>query len=424
MGLFVTSAWIILIEEFSHLLDASLVDSIKESMYNATVGDGYRVGGVDGDNLYPIYSNPWYMRVMCATYVGHMSGDKNMSSWGDRWAEEAVSEFKRYDTISEFNSGTYTGVSLWALSLWGYMPESSVITREAQDIIRKTWETLGEIYNPTLRTLGGPFDRSYGLDMRRYFGFLASQITGMIGGIKNNTAPIPVPLFSAGHLEDAASLAILPLTSKFHDSLVPPSVLTSLTEFKGSHLYTAQAVSPPFDDISVPRNYTVWNDNGVNVGGIQLDDNVVGGAAINPGQHVPALILWDAGKAGGDSLGWLMLYSTAAKIDAVASNTTLAISFPEPRNTIPRATQMTFLIGGIRSPDFSLPSDFMSTVNYSYTFPGLRLTLQKGNVFSEGFERSIEYGSGTWNGESYYNLTWAIPPGRDAPFVVWEFDKV
>lgn len=37
-------------EEFQHHLNSSLVDLMKKSMYNATVGDGYRVGGVDGDN--------------------------------------------------------------------------------------------------------------------------------------------------------------------------------------------------------------------------------------------------------------------------------------------------------------------------------------------------------------------------------------
>lgn len=37
-------------EEFQHLLDSDLVNLMKESMYNATVGDGYRVGGVDMDN--------------------------------------------------------------------------------------------------------------------------------------------------------------------------------------------------------------------------------------------------------------------------------------------------------------------------------------------------------------------------------------
>ncbi|KAJ8084619.1 hypothetical protein PM082_003393 [Marasmius tenuissimus] len=420
MGLFVTSAWIILVEEFSHLLDASLVETIKESMYNATVGDGYRVGGVDGDNLRPIYSNPWYMRVMCATYVGNLSGDKNMSTWGDRWAEEAVTEFNRYDTISEFNSGTYTGVSLWALSLWGYMPMESVIAREASSMIQKTWETIGDIYNPTIKTLGGPFDRTYGMDMRRYFGFLASQISGLAGGLEDNSAPIPLPLYNAEHLGDVAALAILPLTSRFHDPLVPSTVVDSLKTFKGPHLWAAQAVSPPFDQLSAPRNYTGWNDVGINVGAIQLESNVVGGAATSPDNHVPANIFWDSGN----SLGWMMLYSTAPSINAVASNTTLAVSFPEPLPDVSRATEMSFRFGGVRRPDFSLPADFMSAVNYTYDLPGLRLTLKEGNVFGEGYTRSFKYGTGTWNDETFYELLWTIPSEGEPPSVVWEFEKI
>lgn len=45
-------------EEFQHLLEPRLVSLMKQSMYNATVGDGYRVGGVNGDNreLYSLYN--------------------------------------------------------------------------------------------------------------------------------------------------------------------------------------------------------------------------------------------------------------------------------------------------------------------------------------------------------------------------------
>lgn len=50
VGLFVCTSWIIVMEEFQHLLDSDLANLMKESMYNATVGDGYRVGGVDMDN--------------------------------------------------------------------------------------------------------------------------------------------------------------------------------------------------------------------------------------------------------------------------------------------------------------------------------------------------------------------------------------
>jgi hypothetical protein len=65
----------------------------------------------------------------------------------------------------QFNSGTYTGVTLYALSLWGYMPKNSTIAIHAKDIISKTWTSIGNYYNPTLNTLGGPFDRTYGYDL-------------------------------------------------------------------------------------------------------------------------------------------------------------------------------------------------------------------------------------------------------------------
>ncbi|KAF8989017.1 hypothetical protein BDQ17DRAFT_1257285, partial [Cyathus striatus] len=49
-ALFVCTSWIIVMEEFQHFLEPELVKLIKESMHNATIGDGYRVGGIDGDN--------------------------------------------------------------------------------------------------------------------------------------------------------------------------------------------------------------------------------------------------------------------------------------------------------------------------------------------------------------------------------------
>lgn len=51
--------------------------------------------------VYPVYSNPWYMRVMSATYVGHLTNDANMTHWGNVWASEAITEFDRHGTLSE-----------------------------------------------------------------------------------------------------------------------------------------------------------------------------------------------------------------------------------------------------------------------------------------------------------------------------------
>lgn len=55
---FIGTTLIIAMEEYEHLLGDSTKDLVLESLYNATKGDEYRVGGVDDDNLYPSYSNP------------------------------------------------------------------------------------------------------------------------------------------------------------------------------------------------------------------------------------------------------------------------------------------------------------------------------------------------------------------------------
>jgi len=60
---FIGTAFIIALEEFPHLINHEMTKLMHESLYNNTVGDSYRVGGVDGDNLYPSYSNP-----VCSVY--------------------------------------------------------------------------------------------------------------------------------------------------------------------------------------------------------------------------------------------------------------------------------------------------------------------------------------------------------------------
>ncbi len=55
---FIGTAFIVGLEEFGHLISPPVTALLLESLYNNTKGDEYRVGGVDGDNLYPAYTNP------------------------------------------------------------------------------------------------------------------------------------------------------------------------------------------------------------------------------------------------------------------------------------------------------------------------------------------------------------------------------
>lgn len=55
---FVGTTFVVMLEEYAEVLSQETQELMVESLYHATVGDTYRVGGVDDDNLYPAYSNP------------------------------------------------------------------------------------------------------------------------------------------------------------------------------------------------------------------------------------------------------------------------------------------------------------------------------------------------------------------------------
>ncbi|ESK90726.1 hypothetical protein Moror_4112 [Moniliophthora roreri MCA 2997] len=343
-----------------------------------------------------------------------------MSYWGNKWAEEGIAEFDKFETLSEFNSGTYTGVTLYALSLWGYMPEDSVIATRAKELIEKTWISIGQYWNPTLTTLGGAWDRSYGYDMTQYYGILGSQITGLIGGIGDRNASIPIPLVGSSHGKDAAISPLTPLVAKFHDPYVPNFVLSQLRALNSSgHSYFAQVVSPPFDSPDYPRNYTSWTGPGLSVGAIQFDENVVGGPAINPSQFVPANILWSTPSG---SIGWMLHYSTSRTISAIATANNLTILYP-PSRAFPSKDQfssniMTFLFSGFNF--LTLPADFLA--NGTGELPGISLHVL-GNILNGTY--TFLYGSGTINDLQYYNLTYIIPPAlEEIPTITFLFEKV
>jgi hypothetical protein len=179
---FVGTTFVVILEEFAHLLPQDVQQYMMESLYNATIGDSYRVGGIDDDNLYPAYSNPSIMRAFVSGWVGRRVNDSNMTIAGETYAKEIIDLFTRDNTLSEFNSGTYAGVSLFALTLWAkYMPGDSLMGQYGAEMIHDTWTSLGQLYNAILKNVAGPWDRSYGFDMNRYLSILALQMWTLVG---------------------------------------------------------------------------------------------------------------------------------------------------------------------------------------------------------------------------------------------------
>lgn len=129
------------------------------------------------------------MRAFVSGWTGRRLHEKNMTTSGEKYAKDIINLFNRANTLSEFNSGTYTGVSLFGLLLWSkYLPEDSVMTKEAPSMIEHTWEAIGQLWHPGMKNIAGPWDRSYGYDMNRYLSLMALWFWTLIG--KENSSLI------------------------------------------------------------------------------------------------------------------------------------------------------------------------------------------------------------------------------------------
>jgi hypothetical protein len=345
-----------MLEEFPHLLPQDVQDYMLGSLYNSTIGDSYRVGGVDDDNLYPAYSNPSIMRAFVSGWIGRRTNDANMTAAGETYAKEVIDLFTRDDTLSEFNSGTYAGVSLFALTLWAkYMPGDSLMGTYGPEMIRATWSVLGELYNANLKNVAGPWDRAYGFDMKRYLSILALHMWTLVGKEK---APINAKVrrrihseiihtavsanerqsqpYAMGHKNDFAISPLIAILAPYHNTLVPNTTLSSLLGFRGTHTVHTSAFSPPYD--THPRNITAWLSPHLTIGAESFSENVVGGPSINPSSFNPAVVQW-LRKDG--SVGWLSLYAQTMALDVDVSEKVLQVRYPHGNAT----SSFSFLVG-------------------------------------------------------------------------------
>lgn len=334
-------------EEYGSLLPPATRALIVDSLRNESLGDSYRAGGVDGDNLWPAYSNPALMRALATGWTGRITNDSNMTAAGERYAAEVLALFDRNGTLSEFNSPTYCGVSLYALTLWAkYLPadgngtgsgSSSVMARRAPGMIADIWTTVGALYHAGLRNLAGPWDRSYGYDQNLYVGIMNIYFWSLVGaarapGINNNNNALGgsggggghrLPYWATTHADDFEIAPLLAAVLPYHHALVPDAARAALVAFPGEHAYATAAYAPPYD--LVPRNVTAWLGEALTIGAESFDQTAVGGFSLNQEAWNPAVAQWARGDG---SVGWLTWYATESAVDAEVQGGRLGLEYP------------------------------------------------------------------------------------------------
>lgn len=314
---------VIIYEDFGNLLPTNVQNLILESLHNNTIGDTYRVGGVDGDNLYPAYSNAWLMRTVTSSWTGLKLNDSNMTTSGDKWAQEFLDLFDLNNTLSEFNGPTYAGVSLYALTIAAkYLSSTeSVIGQNAKRVIQDIWEYESLLWNPNMRNFAGPWDRSYGYDMNKYVAIMSEWVWALIG--KDHVWRYSSPIATMTHADDFELAPVIAVLSEFQKSLLPKTVISRLKSFVGEHTYTGHTYAPPAD--YEPRNITTWVSANLTIGTDSFNQSVVGGYSEDSTSFSPSVVQW---LRPGGSIGYFNLYPTQTALKADVTPYALNLTYP------------------------------------------------------------------------------------------------
>ncbi|KAF5537653.1 hypothetical protein FMEXI_9766 [Fusarium mexicanum] len=332
---FVGTTLVMCMEEFPHLLSKSTQNLILHSLHNTTKGDEYRFGNLDNtkDNLYPSYSNPSIMRAFVSGWTGRRLNDRNMTVSGEKYAQDIIDLFNKHDTLSEFNSGTYTGVSLFGLILWSkYLPKDSVMTKNGPRMVERTWDAVSQLWHPGMKNIAGPWDRAYGYDMNRYLSLMALWFWTLTGKEGSSLTSHPQVM---SHMADYAWAPLFAALDKTHQKLIPKKTLRKLSKFQGEHIFTGSAYYPPFDTAS--RNITTWLSEDLTIGAESYDEIVIGGPSQSQGSFNPAVVQWNTGN----EISFISLYPTEMALQSRVKPGKLSLSYPYGNSS----SVFTFVVG-------------------------------------------------------------------------------
>lgn len=299
---------------------------------------------------------------------------------------------------------------MMALSLAQYCPPSSTIAQIAPGILKDLWESLADVYNPTLRNIAGPWDRTYGYCMTQYYATVGATIASVTG---LEDAPIPKPLIGCEHGSDVALLPLQMIVAPYCEASLT-SALRDKFKTLTPHRYTPQAFSPPHD--IAPRQYTFHLAHGLSVGGVCFDEDVLGGPAKNVEQFTPGTIQWDSGDHG-SGVGWIAVWPEHAACDIVATPTSLTIKNKKASDfpNSPRSRSITLHISCL--PFFQL--NRTSFDGNKASLPGLDVEMC-GNVGVGhlSFDKTTRL-----HGAPFYRLQFQAPSGVEEPELVISFRK-
>src|SRR5262249_46669698 len=148
--------------EYADRLPSALKQRMEESIERAVQGE------LQEGRLKPSYTNIALMHGFLCAWAGRRLHRAELLARGEQFADEGYRLFRQNGTFEEYNSPTYYGVDLYGLSLWRRYGPTPRFVKMGTEMEAALWNDIASLYHAGLKNISGPFDRSYGMDMRKY----------------------------------------------------------------------------------------------------------------------------------------------------------------------------------------------------------------------------------------------------------------
>lgn len=262
------------------------------------------------------------MRTVATSWTGLKWNNSNMTQTGNKDAEQFLNLFDLNGTLSEFNSPTYAGVSLYALTIAAkYISTDSVIGAQASRVIQQIWDYQSLLWNANMRNFAGPWDRSYGYDMNKYVAIMSEWIWTMVG--RQSVWKQKNPIYILAHADDLEFAPLISVLSGFHRSLLSNETVSRFTTFSGEHIYSGHTYAPPRD--LEQRNISTWLSENLTIGTVSFNQNAVGGFVTDRTSFSPSVVQWLRSDG---SIGYFNLYPTVSAMKASVAPSSLTLTYP------------------------------------------------------------------------------------------------
>ena len=336
---FIGTTFQMILIEYPDRIPAPLADRLYASIDLAINGE------IQDGRLKETYSNIALMYGALWDFAAAHNGNADWKRGAAAWNEEVNRLYRLHNTFFEFNSPTYYGIDIYGLALWREYGSTERMRSMGAEMEASLWNDIADFYQPSLRNISGPYDRSYGMDMESYVAVTGLWLRSVLPAAQ---APLPEQLsLSTDHMADlwtAPQIAIL-------SAHIPAPAMKKFRSFAGPHLVTRT--------IDEHRVATAWIGEHAIWGGeaTSLTKNV------GPtSQFHPATVQW---RTPSGKIGWIQL-TRAPNLNATADRDGITI---EARGDV----SFRIAASGIVAP---------SITAQQWNLPGLTIAVQSDGGFS------------------------------------------